>query len=77
MTSPAARADLNGIGRCGQRAKHGDRQRLLRARLVSCFFDGADVVMTHGFTKKTDKVAAKELARGRRIRTEYLQSKDR
>jgi hypothetical protein len=40
-------------------------------RRLMCFFDGSDVVITHGFDKKRDKLDRKQLARGDRIRSNY------
>ncbi len=40
-------------------------------RRLMCFFDGSDVVITHGFTKKRDRLAPKELDRARRIKDSY------
>jgi hypothetical protein len=36
-----------------------------------CFFDGDDIVITHGFTKKRDKLDKKELDRATRIKDNY------
>lgn len=43
---------------------------------LPCFFDGRDVVITHGFTKKQDALSAGELARAKRIREDYLRRKE-
>jgi phage-related protein len=36
-----------------------------------CFFDGSDVVVTHGLRKKADKMPRTELDRAKRIRKEH------
>jgi phage-related protein len=43
---------------------------------LPCFFDGRDVVVTHGFTKKQDAFPRTELDRAKRIRQEYLSRKE-
>ena len=40
-----------------------------------CFFDGPDVVITQGFTKKSQKIPPDELVRAKRIRKQYLATK--
>lgn len=40
-------------------------------RRLMCFFDGSDVVVTHGFTKKKDRLDKKQLDRANRIKTVY------
>jgi hypothetical protein len=42
------------------------------SRRLMCFFDGRNVVVTHGFTKKKDRLSRKELDIGQTIRTTYL-----
>lgn len=44
--------------------------KIFKQRLA-CFFDTSDVVMTHGYEKKRDRVPPAELDRARRIRDEY------
>lgn len=40
------------------------------------FFDGNDIVLTHGFLKKTRAVPAAEIERAKSIRAEYMARKD-
>jgi phage-related protein len=40
---------------------------------ILCFFDGAEVVLTHGFQKKTQKTPRKEIEKAETYRTDYLQ----
>ena len=40
---------------------------------VLCFFDGADVVLTHGFQKKTQKTPKNEIEKAKSHRIDYLQ----
>jgi phage-related protein len=40
---------------------------------VLCFFDGADVVLTHGFQKKTQKTPKNEIEKVKSHRIDYLQ----
>ncbi len=40
-------------------------------RRLMCFFDGDDIVITQGFTKKRDKLDSKELDRAARIKDNY------
>jgi len=42
----------------------------------ACFFDGPNVVVTHGFKKQHQKMPPNERARARTIRRAYLQSKE-
>lgn len=42
---------------------------------LMCFIDGRDVVITHGFTKKSPKIPRSELQRGDRLRHEYIRMK--
>jgi phage-related protein len=44
---------------------------------LMCFFHGRNVVITHGFTKKKDRLPRKELERGQRIRETFLASQRR
>jgi len=40
---------------------------------VLCFFDGPEVVLTHGFQKKTRKTPRNEIEKAETYRTDYLQ----
>jgi mRNA-degrading endonuclease RelE of RelBE toxin-antitoxin system len=40
-------------------------------RRLMCFFDRNDIVITHGFTKKRDRLDPRELDRARRIKNTY------
>ena len=42
---------------------------------VLYFFDGHDIVLTHGFLKKTRAVPSREIERAKRIRADYLTRK--
>jgi phage-related protein len=35
------------------------------------FFDGKDIILTHGIVKKTDKVPRREIIRAEKVRTDY------
>lgn len=58
-------ADMDELWEC--RVKLGSNIYRLLA-----FFMGREVVLTHGFAKKTQKTPAGEIDRARRYRTEYL-----
>lgn len=38
--------------------------------------DGSNYVITHGFTKKTDKTTARELNHAKELRNEYFERKE-
>ena len=40
---------------------------------ILCFFDGAEVVLSHGFQKKTQKTPRNEIEKAETYRTDYLQ----
>ena len=40
---------------------------------ILCFFDGPEVVLTHGFQKKTQKTPRNEIEKAEAYRTDYLQ----
>lgn len=45
--------------------------KIFKHRLF-CFFDGIEVVITHGFKKKSNKMPRTELERAKRIRSEHM-----
>jgi len=45
-------------------------------RRLMCFFDERDVVITHGFTKKRDRLNPKELDRAQRIKDTYRRPRE-
>ena len=40
---------------------------------ILCFFDGAEVVLSHGFQKKTQKTPRNEIEKAENYRIDYLQ----
>ena len=42
-----------------------------------CFFDGSNVVLTHGFQKKSRKTPRIEIEKARSCRTDYLQRREK
>jgi len=42
------------------------------ARVLYFFFDGRRIILTHGFTKKTQKTPSAEIALAKKYRAEYL-----
>lgn len=46
-------------------------------RRLMCFLDGNDVVITHGFTKKRDRLDKRELDRAKRIREHHRTNRAR
>ena len=41
------------------------------SRVLYFFFDGADVILTHGFVKKTSKTPRSEIIRAKKFREDY------
>ena len=54
------------------RAKQGSNI----SRVLYFFFDGAKVILTNGFVKKTQKTPPSELDRAKRYRKEYFSRKE-
>ena len=46
-------------------------------RTLFFFFDGQTIVVTHGFTKKTQKTPRREIERAKKYRNEYKNAKER
>lgn len=72
---PRPYADYLGDGIHELRIKTGTDSGGSENRILYFFFDGDSIVLTHGFTKITDRVPVRELKRARQIKDEYLNSK--
>ena len=46
------------------------------SRVLYFFYFGGNVILTHGFIKKTQKTPASEIERAKKYRKEYLSRKD-
>lgn len=45
-------------------------------RVLYFFFDGGEIVLTHGFLKKSQKTPRREIERAMRYREDYLRQKE-
>lgn len=72
---PRPLADLLEDGIHELRIKIAEDKGGTNVRILYFFYDGNDIILTHGFMKTTDEVPVSEIKKAKKYREDYIQRK--